>query len=318
MIAGTIEQLSAHFKPEIVAPILNFIQRQDFNSLPSGKHPVANGIFAIVIKTNSRDLKGQQFEAHRQNLDLHYLVSGKEVLGFTNGPALHISTPYDSAGDYLLYHPPQNYSLLGLTEKQFALFYPEDAHCAQGHLQEENSLVKVVFKIPISLVKSASPQKSTVEAIKINPIANLEEAIPILWDHDQKNQKINFPNSFPHLELFEKNIRPEHASGSAASFLIYEQADASGQEKLVGSLILRIKENPYRRKKFGEIWYIYLEPECRGKGYGKKLLEFADEYFKKQGCSYAFAGIAAHNPASNLLFEKAGYSKTRFILEKEY
>ena len=87
---------------------------------------------------------------------------------------------------------------------------------------------------------------------------------------------------------------------------------------IVGSLVLRIKENPFRKKKFGEIWYIYLEPECRGKGYGSKLLRFTDDYFKKNGCAYAFAGIAAHNPGSNILFEKAGYTKTRFILEKEY
>ena len=48
------------------------------------------------------------------------------------------------------------------------------------------------------------------------------------------------------------------------------------------------------------------------------MLDFADQYFKLLGCSYVFAGIAAHNPASNALFEKAGYSKTRYLLEKEY
>lgn len=312
MISGNIEQLSAHFKPELIQPILDFINKNNLETLPTGKHPVANGIFAIVIKTASRNLKGQQFEAHCKNLDLHYLVSGKEVLAFTNAHTLSIAAIYNSAEDYLLYQPPQHYSQVGLTEKQFALFYPEDAHCAQGHLQEENSIAKVVFKIPISLVKSTLAQKLTVEAIKIEPVINIEEVLPTLWDHDQKNQKINFPTSFPNQEIFEKNIREEHAAGNAASFFIYEQ------DKIVGSVILRIKENPYRRKKFGEIWYIYLELECRGKGYGKKLLEFADDYFKKQGCGYAFAGISAHNPASNALFEKAGYLKTRFILEKEY
>ncbi|MEK6809611.1 MAG: GNAT family N-acetyltransferase [Nanoarchaeota archaeon] len=143
-------------------------------------------------------------------------------------------------------------------------------------------------------------------------IADFEEALPTLWEHDQKMQRLNFPGSFPNKELFEKNMRAENAAGDTAFFFVRER------ERIVGSLILRIKVNPFRRQKYGDIWDIYLEPECRGKGYGKKMLEFADEYFKRNGCSYAFAGIAAHNPASNALFEKAGYSKTRYILEKEY
>ena len=147
--------------------------------------------------------------------------------------------------------------------------------------------------------------------IEITSITDLEKALPILWKHDQKMQKLNFPDSYPNKEMFEKRVRLEYDTG-AAYFFMYEQ------ERIIGSLILMIKENLYRRKRYGDIRNIYLEPECRGKGYGKKMLEFADQYFKQHGCSYAFAGIAAHNPSSNALFEKAGYGKTRYILEKEY
>lgn len=146
---------------------------------------------------------------------------------------------------------------------------------------------------------------------EIKIIADLEKSIPILWEHDQKMQKLNFPDSHPHKEMFEKRIRQEYELG-AAYFVVQEQGN------IIGSLILMVKENPYRCKKYGDIRNIYLDPECRGKGYGTKMLEFADQYFKQQGCSYAFAGIAAHNPASNALFEKAGYNKTRYILEKAY
>lgn len=160
--------------------------------------------------------------------------------------------------------------------------------------------------------EDVNQELSTPSPIKIVLITDFEEALPVLWEHDQKMQKLNFPGSYPHQELFEKNMRAENAAGDTAFFFIKEQ------ERNIGSLILRIKVNPFRRQKYGDIWNIYLEPECRAKGYGKKMLEFTDEYFKRHGCSYAFAGIAAHNPASNALFEKAGYGKTRSILEKTY
>lgn len=146
---------------------------------------------------------------------------------------------------------------------------------------------------------------------EITLITDLEKSMPILWGHDQKMQKLNFPDSYPHKEMFEKRIRQEHELG-AAYFFVQEGGN------IIGSLILMAKENPYRCKKYGDIRNIYLDPECRGKGYGTKMLEFADQYFKQQGCSYAFAGIAAHNLASNALFEKAGYNKMRYILEKTY
>jgi len=315
MILGNIQQLSAYLNPEIVQPIFRFLDEQNLLTIVPGRHSVAaNGIFAIVIKTDSRNLKGQEFEAHRQNLDLHYLVSGKEVLGFTDISTLEIAAPYVMEEDYLLYHYPQQHSLIGLMEKQFVLFFPEDAHCAQGHIDRENPILKIVFKIPVTLLKEATTATENLvqnSAININLISDLEQALPILWEHDQKMQKLNFPESYPNKEMFEKRIRQEYEAG-AAYFFIYEAG------KIVGSLILMTKENPYRRRKYGDIRNIYLEPECRGKGYGKKMLKFADQYFKEKNCSFAFAGIAAHNPASNALFERAGYSKTRYILEKNY
>ena len=70
MISGNIQQLSAYLNSEIVQPIIDFLNKQNIQTLAAGKYSAAaNGISAIVIKTNSRDLKGQQFEAHRQNLD---------------------------------------------------------------------------------------------------------------------------------------------------------------------------------------------------------------------------------------------------------
>lgn len=325
MISGHLQDLIEHFPQKVVEPLFDFVQdflqqhQEGLSALALGKYPLALGMFALVIKTPSRTLPGQQFEAHRKYLDLHYLVSGKEVLAFTSAYALHVATPYNGEDDYLLYYPPGWFSQLSLQEKQFVLFFPEDAHCAQGHLSSENQqqILKIVFKIPVSLVKPyffSSQSARTSQAlspIKILPVSNFEEALPILLEHDKDMQNLNFPNSSPQKELVLQRLREEFNHG-AGYFFVYEG------EKIIGSLLLQIKENPYRGKKYGDIRNIYLTSACRGKGYGQQMLLFADDFFKKQGCSYAFAGIAAHNPASNALFEKAGYSKTRFILEKDY
>lgn len=305
MISGQIDNLNHYFGPEIVRTIVKFLEKSGREQIMPGKHVLDQGINAIVIKTSSRTIQNQKFEAHQKYLDLHCLLSGKEVIAFTSTKSLEVTESYNTEHDYELFNYPSNYSQLELQPRQFVLLYPDDAHCAQGYVQQEQQISKIVFKIPI-----ATLNKSTI--LDLREIKNLEEALPILWDHDQKNQQINFPSDSPNKELFEQNIRSSYTDNPRGFFLLYNQ------ERVIGSLLLRIKHNPYRNQKYGEIWYIYLEPECRGKGYGIKLLEHADEYFKQQGCNYAFAGISATNPGSNALFEKSGYTQTRIMLEKQY
>ena len=141
---------------------------------------------------------------------------------------------------------------------------------------------------------------------------NIDEALRILWEHDQSNQKINFPKDKPNSDLFKKNIIESYKEQPEGFLFIYEE------ERIVGSVILRIKFNPYRQQKYGEVWYIYFDASCRGKGYGTRVLEYVDDYFKKNGCKFAFAGVSAINPASNAFFNKSGYERTRNILEKQY
>lgn len=148
--------------------------------------------------------------------------------------------------------------------------------------------------------------------MEIKQIKDIKEVLEILWEHDQANQKINFPMDKPNYELFKKNILEGYKEQPEGFLFVYDN------DKIVGSMILRIKSNPYRKQKYGEVWYIYLYASCRGKGYGTKLLEYADKYFKSKDCKYAFAGVSAVNPASNALFSKFGYQRTRNILEKEY
>ena len=148
--------------------------------------------------------------------------------------------------------------------------------------------------------------------MEIKQIKDINNVLEILWEYDKDHQKINFPKDNPNHEEFKKNIIKEYEEEPEGFFLIYENDDP------IGFLKLKVKYNPYRQQKYGDVRCIHLDTSFRGKGYGTKLLEFADGYFKKNGCKYAFAGISAFNQGSNFLFKKIGYDTTRMILEKEY
>ncbi len=149
MINGDFNSIFTHLDSKIVSYLIKFIERKDLENLSTGTYYTENNIRAVVINTKSRSFKGIQFETHRKFLDFHCLIFGKEVLGFTPRKEVEVVKVYNEEQDVELYFPPEKYSWLEIKDGQCVLFYPDDAHCAQGHLRDEQHIIKVVFKLPL-------------------------------------------------------------------------------------------------------------------------------------------------------------------------
>ena len=117
--------------------------------------------------------------------------------------------------------------------------------------------------------------------MKIENITNINDAMEKLWEYDQDHQKINFPRDKPNYEKFRESIIKEYNEEPKGFFFVYED------NNIIGYLRLITRFNPYRQQKYGDVRFVHLDGLNRGKGYGTKLLEFADEYFKKNGCKYS-------------------------------
>ena len=78
--------------------------------------------------------------------------------------------------------------------------------------------------------------------MEIKQISDINEALEILWKHDQANQKINFPKDSPNYELFKKSMLESYKGQSEGFLLIYENS------KIIGSMLLRIKNNQFRKQ----------------------------------------------------------------------
>lgn len=146
--------------------------------------------------------------------------------------------------------------------------------------------------------------------MEIKQIDCIQKHLKVLWAHDQLSQAINFPDDKPNYKLFKRNILLNYEKQPEGFLLLWEG------NRIIGSMVLTVKYNPYRQHNFGEIWYIYIDEFRRNMGYGTRLIEYADQYFKKLNCTFSIAGISAFNPASNALFSKHGYEIKRHILEK--
>ena len=108
-------------------------------------YPLSNGnrFFIAVQGTKAPDVA----EAHRNYLDIQYIVKGKEVVGWADLEACQIQGAFDEAKDIGKYSGP--FAYMTINEGICYVAFPEDAHMPGRHLDVPNDFVKVVVKLKV-------------------------------------------------------------------------------------------------------------------------------------------------------------------------
>lgn len=120
------------------------------DSIENGVHQITDNVKAIVSEYETKEANPNGFEAHREYLDIQYLVSGKEIIKCKPIDDLVVIKDYDEANDYLLLSDNvDNTSDFLLGDGYFALLYPDDAHEPQLCDGKPMPVKKVVVKIKI-------------------------------------------------------------------------------------------------------------------------------------------------------------------------
>jgi biofilm protein TabA len=115
--------------------------------LKTGKYPLkGGGIVAVVQSPRQVGMKAARLEAHRKFIDIHYVVSGREIIGHSLlTPAIEPVSRYNPRKDIQFFkNTPQCW--LSLDPGMFAVFLPHDLHAP---LAGRGDLKKIVFKIEI-------------------------------------------------------------------------------------------------------------------------------------------------------------------------
>ncbi|MGD0769953.1 MAG: YhcH/YjgK/YiaL family protein [Tepidisphaeraceae bacterium] len=106
---------------------LDFLRSPEAASLPVGRLDLdGDRLFALVQEYPTRPKKSCFWEAHRKYVDIQYVVSGVEDIGYAPLASLKILEPYDSAKDMMKL--TGNGGVLRLPSGMFAIFFPHDAH----------------------------------------------------------------------------------------------------------------------------------------------------------------------------------------------
>jgi YhcH/YjgK/YiaL family protein len=116
----------------LFAKAFEFLGRKDLASLAPGRHEVdGDRLFVVVVKAAGAGREKAALEAHRKYIDIQFLLSGTDEMGWRPLAECKGSKGFDAAKD-LEFFTDQAAAWCAVRPGDFAVFFPSDAHAPGG------------------------------------------------------------------------------------------------------------------------------------------------------------------------------------------
>lgn len=109
---------------------------------------IAGGITVNRAAYNTATKKAPLFEAHRQYVDVMFMAEGEEALYYLPLAEAEMGE-YDASIDASIGPLSNNAARFHFCAGQFAIFYPEDAHCPGQLYNMPSRVKKLIAKVPV-------------------------------------------------------------------------------------------------------------------------------------------------------------------------
>lgn len=119
----------------------------DMKEWAPGTIQLSGGNKILVQEGTTKSAEGKLCEAHRQYLDIQYIVEGEETVGWAPLETLTLDGEFNTAKDKGMYTGPVDY--MRIAQGYCYVVYPEDAHMPGVHLDEPHALKKLVLKLKV-------------------------------------------------------------------------------------------------------------------------------------------------------------------------
>ena len=109
--------------------------------------PLSGANKILIQQGTTKAAQGQLLEAHREFLDIQYIVRGGETMGWAPIEKLELAKEYNDAKD--VWHFAGDCDLVDIRPGYCYVVYPEDAHAPGVHREAVKEYSKIVVKLPL-------------------------------------------------------------------------------------------------------------------------------------------------------------------------
>ena len=120
---------------------------EELKSFEPATIPLSGSNKILVQKVTTKAWETSQLEAHREFLDIQYIISGKEMVGWAPLDTLTPADEFNTQKDKGMYTGDS--TPVAIKEGYCYVVYPEDAHAPSVHIGEGGEVVKLVIKLKV-------------------------------------------------------------------------------------------------------------------------------------------------------------------------
>lgn len=125
----------------------HFLRDNDLAALAPGRHEIdGDRLYASVDDKPGRGRDGARLESHRRYIDIQFLVSGREEIGWKRTAQCAVVTEPFKPDNDIAFYGDAPVAWIALPKDHFTIFWPEDAHAPLGG---EGPLRKIIVKIAV-------------------------------------------------------------------------------------------------------------------------------------------------------------------------
>ncbi len=151
MIIAKLEDLPCQIPASVrLQQALDFLNTNRSANLPDGRYELdGDRLYALVQSYQTLPVdENAKYEAHRKYIDVQFITTGVECMGWAPLEKMHISKEYQPEKDICLGTCPPAFATLARVDAgAAAIFFPEDAHAPKLACGEPAPVRKIVVKV---------------------------------------------------------------------------------------------------------------------------------------------------------------------------
>jgi biofilm protein TabA len=128
-----------------------FLRRRDLHGLLDGKAEIdGDRVYALIQRYETIEIDSPKFEFHRKYIDVQFIVSGEETIGWVPAESMTITEAYNADKDICFGKAASGtWTPVRLLAGQLMVLRPEDGHAPKLASRAPSPVMKIVVKIAV-------------------------------------------------------------------------------------------------------------------------------------------------------------------------
>ena len=131
-----------------ISNALIYLKATDFEKLNNGRYEIEDdSIYSTVNRYTTKPAEDGRWEAHKNYIDIQFLASGTELIGYSFIKNMDPETEYNPERDIQFYNGEGQ--MIKVEKNMFVILFPSDVHMPGIKVNEPQNVIKVVVKVKI-------------------------------------------------------------------------------------------------------------------------------------------------------------------------